>query len=169
MANTYFLIATTNVAAGGASYIEFTNIPNTWTDLVIYNSIRTNRASVHESLLLQFNNETANRLNRRMYHTTGTNSTTDTIMYGGQATGASAEAGVFGASHIYISGYKDSKATKVSFEYGSAENNINTYLRDFNANTWTNSSAITSVRITPENGGTIQQYSTASLYGISKS
>jgi hypothetical protein len=33
MANTYEIISSVTVGAGGAAYIEFTNIPQTYTDL----------------------------------------------------------------------------------------------------------------------------------------
>ena len=41
MANTYTLIASSTAGSGGAAYIEFTSIPNTYTDLLVMLSLRT--------------------------------------------------------------------------------------------------------------------------------
>ena len=40
MASTYIPIATVTVGSGGATNIEFTSIPNTYTNLIILTSLR---------------------------------------------------------------------------------------------------------------------------------
>ena len=45
MANTFKKIQTVTVGSGGAASIDFTSIPQTYTDLKIVLSARTNRAN----------------------------------------------------------------------------------------------------------------------------
>ncbi len=169
MANTMTLIASSTVGSGGASSIDFTSIPGTYTDLMLMHSLRTSRSSTSESILLSFNGVTTNRTNRRIYGSgTTANSTSDTIMYAGQASGATATASTFGNSSIYIPNYAGSN-NKSSSEDGVSETNATGVIMDLNANLWANTAAITSISLTGENSGTFQQYSTAYLYGIKNS
>jgi hypothetical protein len=169
MPNTYEKIASVTVGSGGASTIDFTSIPSTYTDLLLVSSVRTSRAAYHESLTMSFNGLTTNRTNRRIYGDgSGVGSTSDTIMYGGQAAGATATASTFGNSATYISNYASSN-NKSSSNDAVSENNATNALAMLNANLWSSSAAITQITLTPENGGTIQQYSTAYLYGIKNS
>lgn len=161
-------ISTVTVGSGGVANISFTGIPQTYTDLLIMNSVRTSRSAVHESLLMSFNNTTSNRSNVRLYGTgSSATSTSDTVMYGGQATGATATASTFGNSIVYIPNYAGSN-NKSSLEDATSENNAAAILMTINANLWSNTAPINSITLTPENSGTIQQYSTVTLYGIRK-
>ena len=168
MAN-YELIASTTVGSGGAATVSFTSIPGTYKDLLVVQSLRTSRSAYHESMKLSFNGSSSNQLNRRLYGDGGNvASTSDTLMYGGQAGAATAASTVFGNSYVYIPDYTSSKY-KSSLEFGTGENNATGSLIDTNANLWSSTSAITQITLTPENGGTIQQHSTAYLYGIKTS
>ncbi len=161
-------ISTVTVGSGGAASIDFTGIPQIYTDLLLVSSIRTSRAAYHESLTMSFNGATTNRTNRRIYGDgTGAASTSDTIMYGGQAAGATATASTFGNSATYIPNYASSN-NKSSSNDAVSENNATNALAMLNANLWSSSAAINQITLTPENGGTIQQYSTVTLYGIRK-
>lgn len=165
MANTYMLIKKVEVS-GTQSSILFDSIPQTFTDLLICHSLRTNRASYHESIVMTFNGLSTNRTNRRVYGVNNLNLTTDSIMYGGQSNGSTNTPSYsFGTSMIYISAYTESRA-KISLEIGGSETNEVNTLRDQNANIWNSNDAITSITLTPENGGLIQSASTAYLYGI---
>jgi hypothetical protein len=169
MAKTFTLIASVIVGSGGASTINFSSIPAIYTDLTIVNSVRTSRSAIHESLLLSFNGATSNSTNKRVYGTGGgATSTTDTLMYGGQAAGATATSSTFGNSIVYIPNYAGSN-NKSSIEYATSENNATGSQMNINGNLWSSSVAINQITLTPENGGTIQQYSTAYLYGIKNS
>ena len=167
MANTYEKIA--SISTYGVLFYEFTAIPATYTDLMIRSSIRTDRPSTHETLLLQFNSTNSNRTNRRIY-AYGTSATADgveTTMYGGQASAASNTASCFGSGTVYITNYTTAR-DKMSTELGASQSNNTNKILDLNVNRWNDSAAITTIRLTPENGYTIQQYSTADLYGIKK-
>lgn len=169
MATTFHKIATVTVGSGGASNIDFTSIPQTYTDLIIFHSMRTSRNAYHESIKLSFNGSTSSQSNRRIYYDGSSYATTtDTLMYGGQASGSTATSNTFGNSTVYIPMYAGS-LTKSSIEEGASENSAASSLLDMNSNFWSNTAAITQVTLTPENGGTIQQYSVATLYGIKNS
>ena len=166
MANTFIQVAKITVGSGGAATIDFTSIPQTYTDLILIHSMRTSRSAIHESLKLSFNGSTASQLNKRIYGTGGSG-TGDTLMYGGQAAGATATASIYGNSTVYIPNYTSAN-NKSSGEEAVSGNNSAGSLLTINANLWSNTAAINQITLTPENGGTIQQYSTATLYGIKK-
>jgi hypothetical protein len=167
MATTYTLISSVTVGSGGAATMTFTSIPATYTDLLVVHSLRTSRSGFHENILLSFNGSTSNRSNIRLYGDITLNSTSDGLMFGGQASGATSTSNTFGNSSVYIPNYTSSN-NKSSSENSASENNASTRaVIMMNALLWSNSAAITSITLTPENGGTIQQYSTGYLYGIS--
>ena len=62
MANTYTLISSVTVGSGGASSIEFTSIPSTYTDLLLNFSGRsnTNQASGGFACKIEFNGSSSN-------------------------------------------------------------------------------------------------------------
>jgi len=60
MANTYQLISSTTVGAGGASSILFSSIPATYTDLILDLSVRTSNAASQAILDIKFNGSSAN-------------------------------------------------------------------------------------------------------------
>jgi len=165
MANTYMLIAKVTVT-GTQSNIQFTNIPSTFTDLLICHSLRTTRAAYHESIAMEFNGTGSNRTYRRIYGVNNMNIDNGAFMYGGQAAGnTNTPSTAFGTSMVYISAYAASRA-KIALECGGSENNDTNTLRDMVASIWNDTAPITSITLTPENGGTIQANSTAYLYGI---
>ena len=71
MANTFKKIAIVTVGAGGASSIEFTSIPNTYSNLLVVLSVRTSKAGSYTgSFGMQFNGDTgSNYTNRDLYGT----------------------------------------------------------------------------------------------------
>ena len=171
MATTYGLIASTQVGAGGASSFDFQNIPSTYTDLILLISARTNRAAYHESLLMTFNGSASNYYYQRMYldSTTVYADYASTAMFAGQASGGTASANYFGSSRVEIFNYANTSFYKGSDSLGISGNSSTSALWAMTANRWASTAAINRVTITPENGGTIQQYSSAYLYGVKNS
>ena len=55
MANTFVLLASTTVGSGGASSIDFTSIPATYTDLVVKVSGRIDYAQTGDYFKITFN------------------------------------------------------------------------------------------------------------------
>ena len=166
---TYIQIGSTvTVGSGGASYIEFTSIPSTYTDLVIKASLRSDRGLQYDSTTITFNGSSSNYTQRMVYgdgSTAGSlNSAAITFFY---ATGSTATASTFGNGEIYIPNYAGSTYKSVSMDSVS-ENNATTALAALNAGLWSDTSAITSIRLTVGGGTLLTQYSSASLYGIKK-
>ena len=60
-------IYTVTVGAGGQAAIEFNNIPQTYTDLVIKVSSRTSANYVNGSFYLEFNDSATNRTAKRLF------------------------------------------------------------------------------------------------------
>lgn len=169
---TMTLIATTTVGAGGASSIDFTSIPATYTDLLVVFSIRTSNAVTKDDLGLRFNAATTSYSDRYLYgNGATTNSGTDATpneLYGGIASGSSATAATFGSGSIYVPNYAGSTNKSISVDAVN-ENNATTAFQFLIAGLWSNTSTITSLSLRPYGGtGTLAQYSTASLYGITK-
>jgi hypothetical protein len=172
MATTYVFIQKIVVGSGGVATIDLTSIPSTYNDLLLWTSLRTSRAAYHESMSLSFNGSSTSLYNKRIYGVGlggAAATTSSTVMYGGQASGATSTASTFGISSTYIKDYSMTTKYKTSLEIGLSENNAADVLYDINANAWLNNSAISRITLTPENGGTIQEFSTAYLYGISNS
>jgi hypothetical protein len=173
MANTYTLISSVTVGSGGAANIDFTSIPSTYTDLSILCSIRTDRPDYAESLQLRFNsstsNYTTNGLSNDGNSVISSSTSGETGMLIGILPGSSATASTFGNGSIYIPNYAGSNNKSVSVDTVTESNNpisTTTYLRLW-AGLWSDSSAITSIRLYSRNSYNFVQYSTAYLYGIS--
>ncbi len=159
-------IQTVTVGSGGAANIEFTSIPQTYTDLYVVTSLRVSSTDI--TSLVYFNNSTSSYTRRVLYGD------------GSSATSASAsDAGVlwtntssnttstFGSATIYVPNYTGSNNKSASVDFVT-ENNATTAYAAINAFLWSNSSAITSIKLVP-NSGTYVQYSTATLYGVTSS
>lgn len=168
MANTFIKIQTVTVGAGGATTIDFNSIPQTYTDLCIKLSFRTNAAStVVDYVDIRPNNSTSAITARRIQ---GNGSAAFSASYTSMflpVAGASATANTFGNAEIYISNYTSSK--NKSFSYDAVqETNATTAYQELWSGLWSDTAAITSL-IIGNSGSTIQQYSTATLYGIKSS
>lgn len=164
---TYTLISSSTVGAGGTSTITFSNIPQTYTDLVVLISARSDRSQVGDNLSISYNSSSSSQSDRRLYADgSGIYSYSDSALYSGFATGSSATAATFGSTMIYITDYTGSNY-KSSFSDGVAENASTPGAINAGAEMWSNTAAITSIAISSRYSATFQQYSTAYLYGVS--
>jgi hypothetical protein len=166
MATTYTLISSVTVGSGGAANIEFTSIPGTYTDLLVKVSARANTGSDNNNLQIDFNSSSANRSARELYGTgSAAGSATLTDMRFGYTSGNGSTSNTFGNAEIYIPNYTSSNNKSSSAE-GVAETNATGAFMAMEANLWSQTAAITSIKIYAESD-TLMQYSTAYLYGIS--
>jgi hypothetical protein len=168
MPNTFSLIASSTVGAGGAANIDFTSIPSTYTDLCLKISIRCDETSFPD-LVLGFNNSTANMTRRLLYTDNGTSalSYTDSQSNPGWVNGSTTTSSTFINSEIYIPNYAGS--TVKSFSADSvAETNATAARLGLFADLWNQTVAINRVTVSAGSGNLVQ-YSTAYLYGIVKS
>jgi hypothetical protein len=168
MAVTYKLIETVTVGSGGAASIEFTSIPQTYTDLLIKLSLRSTTAVTNRTFYLNPNGSSANGTSRILIGNGASASTqTDTRITGRDIPGTSATSSVFGNAKFYIPNYRSSVAKSISVD-AVMENNATTAVSGITANLWNVTDAITTLTFVPELGD-FAQFSSASLYGISKS
>jgi hypothetical protein len=160
-------IQTVTVGSGGASSIEFTSIPQTYTDLIVKVSLRSDRATLSADTVVKFNGSSASYSSRYILGTGASAiSATDTVTYLGQANGSTSTASTFNNAELYIPNYTSS-SNKSSITDAVMENNATTGYAFLGANLWSNTAAITSIALTPISGNFVQ-YSTATLFGISK-
>lgn len=172
MPNTFTLIASSTVGAGGAASIDFTSIPSTYTDLCLKVSVRANSGFATQQMYMTFNGNTSSYSARQLYGD-GSSATSATLSNSGAAisivntNSTSSTASTFSSTDVYIPNYTSSNNKSASAD-SVTENNGTTALAGLTAGLWSNTSAITSITLTPQ-GGSWQQYSTAYLYGIIKS
>lgn len=169
MANTLNLIATKTVGSGGAATIIFSEIPQTFTDLILFTS--TDGTDSNATQNLYYNGDLTNtNYNRGQYGLDY--STLSAYAYtindsggAGLVNTSTYTASVFASSKFYIPNYSLSGQTKTNFVYGQTENQAQGSLGSFIANRWSGTAAITEIRL--QGTGNFTQYSSASLYGIS--
>jgi len=165
------LIDTKTAGSGGASYLEFTSIPSTYTDLMCVVSLKSDVSGGYTRIELTFNGSTTGYSERFMYGidgnaTSGDASSNSKIEYIWIPATRSEAVSTFGNCNIYIPNYAVAQSKSVSTDFVT-EGNISTSVLDgFNAGLWANNATISSLKIT-SNSGLFVQYSTAYLYGIS--
>jgi hypothetical protein len=172
MANTFELIASSTVGSGGASSIDFTSIPNTYTDLVVKLSTRQNGNADGYQLGIRFNGSTSGYSRRLIYGDglfansgSGSSETFARVTF---AQSSTFTANTFNNFEIYIPNYASSNNKSFSTD-GVNENNTTAVLSaGLYAGLWSNTAAITSLTVSEYSGsGTnFVQYSTAYLYGV---
>lgn len=169
MATTCKLIAK-NVLTSTATDIDFTSIPATYDDLLIVASTRTdNSGQTYGTQRLRLNSDTGSNYSYRFLEgngaaaTSGNSSTS--FVFLGAAAGATATSSTFASLEIYIPNYAGSTNKSMSIT-NCHETNATTAYIDAVAALWSNTNAITAVKIyTPEN---FQSGSSFFLYGITK-
>lgn len=170
MATTYQFISSVTVGSGGAANIEFTSIPQTYTDLCLVYSLRGSISGASDECNILINGATSSYTNRYMYGT-GSNSTSGssytTKIYTGETNGSTATSNTFGNGYAYFPNYTNSNYKSVSAD-GVSENNATNAYVNLSVNLWSSTSAITSIRLIPYSSSWLQ-YSTAYLYGIKNS
>lgn len=170
MPNTFVKIQTVTVGAGGAANIEFTSIPQTYTDLKVVMSLRSNVASGFDNAKISFNSSTVGFSYRRLFGSgsaassdSGSNNTNTIIVNGATSTSS-----VFNNAELYIPNYKSSNNKSYSIDAVS-ETNATTAYTYLATGLWSNTAAITSLTLTPQDGTVFVEYTTATLYGIKSS
>ena len=174
MANTYVLITSSTVGSGGASSIDFTSIPSTYTDLLLYCSLRDSASGTGvQNLFLSYNGTTTGYYDRMLYgNENGAQSATRSNQADSRYQyypGAILTSNVFSNNILYIPEYAGSN-NKSGISDAAVENNASTnWNLSMNGVYLSNTAAITSIKLAPTTGGTFAQYSTAYLYGIKNS
>jgi hypothetical protein len=167
MANTYTLIEAKTLGSSAAS-VEFTSIPQTYTDLLIKLSTRNTSTNVANSILMALNGSSTSFTIRRIEGTgTSVGSQNSTSNFAGVDDGGGATASTFSNTEIYIPNYAGSNYKSYSVDSVSETNAATIYMHLL-AGLWSNSAAITSIALSDDTAN-LAQYSTFYLYGIKNS
>jgi hypothetical protein len=168
MANTFELIASSTIGAGGTATVTFSSIPSTYTDLCLKLSFRDSSSNDRRILFARFNGGTSgyNDISIRGYNSSLASQTDN----GGNNSiavwdvpAANATASTFSNIEIYIPNYASSTSKSVNAD-GVGENNSAFAIAGITAGRTSLSSAITSIDLFAS--ANIVQYSTAYLYGV---
>jgi hypothetical protein len=166
-------IYTQTVGAGGATAINFNNIPQGFTDLVIYSSARIVQSG-SVSMYMIFNNDTSMSYGQTRIGGDGSAVFADHDNYTQAITylnipSASNTANVFSNSEMRINNYSDGNY-KSYFLDSVTENNSNTATNLYQmgiSGTYLKKDPITSIQIRELTGGTFAQHTTFTIYGVS--
>lgn len=172
MAFTYQLIAS-NTLSSTATSVTFSSIPGTYTDLVLRISARGSRSALVDNVVVRYNSDssaiysttgmTGNGSAASSFRSSGNSSFTFNVSNGNTSTSST-----FGSTEIYIPGYTGTSSKPIGVFTLSENNGSEAYIRA-NADLFRNTSAITSIAITPEIGPNWQIGSSFWLYGIKNS
>ena len=164
------LIATVTVGSGGAANITFSSISQLFTDILVIGSFRDSASDVRSNVNILLNANTASNSSARRLFGSGSAVASDnfsglTSVPGAWTNSANATANTFSNFQIYIPNYAGSTNKSISMD-SVTENNATAEQQGLTAGLWASTSAITSIEL--GSGFTLQQHSTASLYGILK-
>ena len=152
------------VGSGGAATISFTSIPNTYTDLVIKASLRSTGANSLR-VYATFNSSTSNFTAVLMAGDGSTASAASIPRWLGLLPLSNYTASTFGNMEVYIPNYLASINKSYSSDAVTENNATQSYIVPA-AGLWSNTAALTSITLVPENDS-FAQHSTAYLYGVS--
>jgi hypothetical protein len=160
------LIATITVGSGGAGEMKFSSIPSTFTDLLVVYSIRTGFSSVYQQIPVYFNNDSSNTTGRNLLGT-GSGASSDSASFPQYAaTAANATSNTFSNGQVYVPNYAGSTTKSFSVDVVT-ENNATNAGQTLFAGLWNSTAAINTLQLWGASQ-TMQQHSSASLYGITK-
>lgn len=169
MANTYTLISST-VLGSNQTTVNFSSIPQTYTDLVLSVSARTTALTHYDEPTYIFNSDSSTNYSITQLKTNGNTfsvgrATNSAFQYLDYTTGSTATANAFSYNQIYIPNYT-STSSRPSGGISVSENNSSTsYYLTFEAALYRGGSAISSLTLTAGSN----QFVTGSsfyLYGI---
>jgi len=165
---TFEKIAFTEVGSGGASSIDFTVIPATYTDLCLKISARSLRNSIaYDDLNIAFNNSTANFTGKAIQGAgSGTPGSFGVNNFIGQLTTNAKTSSTFTSVDVYITNYVGSANKSYSVDSVQEQNGTTAY-SNLVAGLWSVGSTIDRITLTAASAN-LAQYSTATLYGIKK-
>ena len=158
-------IETVTVGSGGSANITFSSIPDTFTDLLILYSGRTNRASTNGYTSIILNGSTTFETQRTIWgygSSTIITSTDDSFL---ATNSINARANTFSNASLYFPNYRSTvkKTLKVSNGYdgGTADTGEQLGAVVFNL-----TAPITSITLDPRFGTLLLEHTSASLFGI---
>lgn len=158
-----FPLQVITVGPAGASSVSFTNIPNTYTHLQIRGIARTGS---DQAVLVTFNGSSSTYKNHYLEGTgtsaiAGAETNSGIALYGVSVSTAN----TFSGFVWDVLDYANTNKNKVLRALNGFDKNGTGYI-DLDSGLWVDTSAITSITITPTGGTTFQQYTQFALYGV---
>jgi len=167
----YESISTVTVGSGGTASITFSSIPSTYQHLQVRIMAKGTRSIAIENGSLNFNGDSGNNYNDHSIYADGSNvfagansGTNSSLIYTFAGSGGASGSQVFGSGTVDILDYANTNTYKTSRTLAGYENGTAGFI-GFNSGLWRNTTAITSLTLTPS-VGTWLQYSSFALYGI---
>lgn len=160
-------IAHTEAGSGGAASVTFSSIPQTYTDLVIMASLRSESTSI--GITPSFNGSTAN-FSGRFLEAAGSGAgsmytASNIIAYASRSTNT---ASIFSNVSIYIPNYTANVNKTISVD-AVTENNATEAFQLLGAVLWSDTAAISSIDLDIDQAGVdIAEFSSVTLYGVLK-
>ena len=151
-------------ASAGVASIEFTNISQSFDDLVCLFSVRTTGGDF-PSGYFELNSSTTSFTTRNLWGSAAAALSDTTARWLGYLNGNSQTASTFSSIQMYLPSYASGNNKSISVETVS-ETNGNTAYMNMASHLWSSSSAITAIKITSTSN--FAQFSTATLYGIKR-
>jgi hypothetical protein len=167
---TITLIETKTVGTA-TNTLQFTSIPQTYTDLYITLSVRTSIADNIGYTTLRVNNATTNWTTRHMQgNGAAVASSSGTGAPDFFGSGGNTTANTFGNGSVYIPNYTGSANKSLSIDFVSENNASGAFsaMQRIVAALWSNSAAITSFEVVADGVTNLSVGTTVSIYGILK-
>lgn len=161
MAATYTPIASTTLPTGGAGSVTFTNIPQTYTDLVLVVSAQINTGE--DAHALQFNSDTGTNYSATGLIGSGTTAASyrgsNSVAIDGGRVGTSQSSSIF-----HIMNYSNTTTNKTVLSRGNSTSSGS--YTTLGVALWRNTSAISTILIKVYNNQFMAEGATFNLYGI---
>lgn len=170
MANTYVALSTVTVGAGGAASISFNNIPQTYTDLVVTVSGRSDFANAFNEYGVYLGTDAFPAWGNRFTFLLGNSGSTlsggfnFTYMRLGDVPGSTATSGVFASNTFVIANYTDQTSWKTLSGLSMSGNGSTTSAVSGNAALRGATGPVTDMVLW--NSGNWAQHSAVTLYGV---
>jgi hypothetical protein len=172
---TYVAIAK-SVLTGSQATVTFSGIVNTYTDLLLVVSARTDRASWTDNINVQMNSIAVGSYSQRDVYAYGTSPLSNNLISSNNqffrfyfVVGANATSNTFSSQEIYIPNYTGS-TNKVFSTTTAGENNSGTdFAIGASAGLVSNTAAMSGLTLTPQYGTNFVSGSRFDLYGIKNS
>lgn len=165
----YYAIQTITVGSGGASNVEFTSIPSTYTHLQVRAIARAATTGSQPFIRMQVNGETGSNYAYHYLSGSGTSasagaSSSTTFMVGNTMYGLNNPADIYGVTIVDILDYANTNKNTTIRALGGFDSNGAGYV-DLVSGLYNATTAITSIKFN-FNIVNIAQYSHFALYGI---
>jgi hypothetical protein len=164
-------IYTQTVGAGGVGTVTFNNVPQTFTDLYCVVSVRGSASQLNVDCFCSFSGQVGIAHSQTRLNGNGSSASSDRPGSGSAFRLTDVAAGTsttntFSSASFYIPNYTSTNFRSVVVD-STMENNATLDYSNLSAVTYSSSAAITSVRFDSSPGNFVQ-YSTFTLYGITK-